>query len=235
MANNYFKFKQFTIFQDKTAMKVGTDGVLLGCWAKVANPKNILDIGTGTGLIALISAQRFNKSQITAIEINKTAFLQAKQNIENSKFNNKITVKNISLQNFAKNCNTNFDLIISNPPYFQKSQKSTNNDKNIARHDIELSYNDLIKSSIKILSTKGAICLILPTEQEQNISKIIHTNNLFINETVYVKTTPDKLPKRILLKISRQKNTAKTNTLIIETSRHNYSDDFFALVKDFYL
>ena len=236
MANNYFKFKQFTIFQDKTAMKVGTDGVLLGCWANANNNKqNILDIGTGTGLIALISAQRFPNSQITAIDINKNAFNQAVENITNSEFKNRITVLNQSLQEFAKTHTKKFDLIISNPPFFQKSLKSNNNDKNIARHDIELSYSDLIKCAAKILSPAGTICLIFPSEHEQNITEIILNNNLFINQTVYVKTTPQKSPKRILLKISNNKTKTISSNLTIEKSRHNYTDEFFALVKDFYL
>ncbi len=235
MSNNYFKFKQFVIFQDKTAMKVGTDGVLLGTWVKADNPKNILDIGTGTGLIALISAQRFKNSIITAIDINKSASEQAQENVENSKFKNQITVLNLSLQDFVKNNNKKFDLIVSNPPFFKESLKSDDNDKNIARHNIKLSYNDLIKLSSEILSEKGKVCLIFPSEQEKNIKEIILQNNLFINKITYVKTTPTKMHKRVLMEISHIKTNIIQDSLVIEKSRHNYSDEFFNLVKDFYL
>ena len=186
MANNYFRFKQFTIYQDKTAMKVGTDGVLLGCWVNASNPKNILDVGTGTGLIALISAQRFKNSKITAIDINNDAYLQAKDNVNNSVFKNQIEVLNTSLQDFSRLSKKKYDLIISNPPYFQKSLKSNSEAKNIARHDIELTYSDLISFSSNILTDNGKICLILPTNHEDEITEIIKQNNLYINKKIYV-------------------------------------------------
>ena len=120
MPNDYFKFKQFTIHQDKCAMKVGTDGVLLGAWAECANAKGILDIGTGTGLIALMIAQRSN-AKIDAVEIDETASKQAKENIKKSLWNDRIEILNISFQDFSKSTNEKYDLIVSNPPYFQNS------------------------------------------------------------------------------------------------------------------
>lgn len=233
--NNFFKFKKFIIFQDKCAMKVGTDGVLLGCWANNLTKKNILDVGTGTGLIALIVSQRYPYSKVSAIEIDKNSFSQAKENIENSKFSKQIEVFNISLQNFANEIDRKYDLILSNPPYFNKSLKSFDENKNIARHTEYLSYDDLLKSSSKLLSKNGAICIILPSAEEQNILNLAKINGLFLNHKVYVQTTPNKSHKRILFKFSLKKTKEIISTLIIENSRHNYSDEFNELIKDFYL
>ena len=235
MPNNYFKFKQFTIYQNNCAMKVGTDGVLLGAFARIKGIKTILDIGTGTGLIALMLAQRSN-ANITAIEIEKQASNQAKINIEKSIFKKQINIKNISLQRFYKKNIEKFDLIVSNPPYFQNSYKSDTNERTIARHTTELTYNELISISAKILNNNGYICIIIPKDEEGNIEKISKINKLFIIEKINIKPTSQKPSKRIIITFSKIKKLLKESEIIIETTgRHNYSKEYINLTKDFYL
>ena len=235
MANTYFKFKQFTINQDRCAMKVGTDGVLLGSYTNVENVQNILDIGTGTGLIALMLAQR-SKAKIIAIEIEKQASIQAKENIENSKFNSQIEVINASLQEYEKTTNNKFDLIVSNPPYFQNSYKAETDQRTTARHTTELTYTELILNSEKLLSEDGVICIIIPEDEAQNLIEITNENNLFVIDILKIKPTPTKRPKRVILTFSKTEKPLTQSELIIEDKgRHNYSDKYIELTKEFYL
>jgi len=179
---------------------------LLGAYANVENTQKILDIGTGTGLIALMLAQRSN-AKITAIEIEKQASVQAKENVKQSKFKNQIEVINTSLQEYVKN--TDFDLIVSNPPYFQNSFKAETNERTTARHTTELTYNELINKSEKLLAEKGKIYIIIPKYEEQ---------------------------KRVIITFSKNESLLKQSELIIENNgRHNYSQRYIDLTKEFYL
>ncbi|NJN77877.1 MAG: methyltransferase [Saprospiraceae bacterium] len=159
-----FRFKQFQIHQDKTAMKVGTDGVLLGAWADVLESESILDIGTGTGLIALIIAQRNQNAMVDAVEIDESSYEQAKQNFEESSWTKRLNIYQSSIQDYAKNCGKQYDLIVSNPPYFVNSTKSKQEDKNQVRHTDSLSFEELIKSVNILLEISGrfvSFCLSL--------------------------------------------------------------------------
>ena len=239
MANTYFKFKQFTINQDKTAMKVGTDGVVLGAYAEADKYNKILDIGTGTGLIALMMAQQNNNAEIAAIEIDNDAYLQALENVEKSKFNN-INVLNISLQDFyRKNNRTKFDLIISNPPFFdKKSLKSNDSKRALARHGEKLDYDTLISVSAKMLMPNNSmIKIILPYENLEEVSAIVSRENLFITKQININPTPHKSPKRVILFITcRQSGVKEIEYLTIEQNgRHKYSSHFRSLTEDYYL
>ncbi len=236
MGNNFFKFKQFTINQDKTAMKVGTDGVLLGAYANAKSFNKILDVGTGTGLIALMCAQQNNKSNITGIEIDNDAYSQAKENVSNSKFNN-IKIILSSLQDFEKNTKEKFDLIICNPPYFpENSYKSKNKQRALARHGNTLSYNELIKHSIMLMHTKSMLKIIIPNTEYQTVYNELCKNNIYINSLIKVRTTPYKQAKRLIIFASKNKQKLNTETIIIEQNgRHNYSNRYIELTKDYYL
>lgn len=235
MPNNYFNFKQFSIDQSDCAMKVGTDGVLLGAWANTQNINTILDIGTGTGLIAIMIAQRSN-AQIYAIEIDKKASQQATQNIENCKWNKRIAVKNISFQDYIQQTVLKFDLIVTNPPYFSRSMKSAAKQRNLARHDDSLPLKDLFKGVAELLSINGKFCLILPYEEKTNAITLAQNKKLFCNNILNIKPTTDKQPKRILLEFSNQQNKLKENIIAIEhQQRHEYTDEYKLLTKDFYL
>ena len=238
MGNNYFKFKQFTVYQDKTAMKVGTDGVLLGAYADAGNFNKILDVGTGTGLISLMMAQQNPKAEIIALEIDKDAYSQAFENVAKSKFNN-IKVLNTSFQDFARNSNTKFDLIISNPPFFKhNSFLPAEKNRTIARHTNTLSPEELISFSSLLLNKKNdsLIKIIYPFDLQADIENISLKNNLYVNHKIYIKTTPEKQAKRIVFFISHNKKQLQETELIIEQNgRHNYSEDYIELTKEYYL
>jgi tRNA1Val (adenine37-N6)-methyltransferase len=235
MANNYFNFKQFTINQDLCGQKVGTDGVILGAWADIINCEKVLDIGSGTGLIALMLAQK-SVSEIIAIEIDKNAYQQSKENIENSKFSVQIKVLNTSIQEYSSTTNIKFDLIVSNPPFFQHHLKSENEQRKIARHSETLNFEELINSSINILDKNGRFCVIIPKDDEINFTNICFEKNLFLNKILNVKPTPSKLPKRVLLEFSFENSVTVLDEIIIEENgRHQYSEKYKELTKDFYI
>ena len=216
-------------------MKVGVDGVLLGAWADVENDSSILDIGTGSGLIALMMAQKSN-AEITAIDIDPDAVLQAKENISNSRWSNRIQVQEVSLQDFSAINHGKFDTIISNPPYFNNSLKAPENSRNTARHTDTLSHNELLAHSIKLLASDGKICLILPLSEGLKCIDLASENGLYCTKMVTVYPKSGATPKRILLEFSFKQNPLLKKDIYIETSeRHQYTTEYKELVKEFYL
>jgi len=226
-----FKFKKFSIIQEKSAMKVGTDGVLLGCWASCGKVNNILDIGCGTGLITLILGQRNLNSNVTGIEIDKIASQEAQLNISNSDWEERIEIKHTSLQHFTPHLK--FGLIVSNPPFFpqNKSQQS----RDIARHANTLSFEELIDNAAKLLSVKGIFSVIIPKNSEEYFCKIANTHKLYRNRVCYIKGNETSDVKRVMMEFSFIKYIVLTEHLTIERSRHNYTDKYIQLCKDFYL
>ncbi len=236
MANSYFQFKQFTVEQDLAGMKVGTDGVLLGAWATCNHAKTILDVGTGTGLIALMCAQRNNVAQVDAIEIEGKACIQAKKNVKNSPWRERIEVIHDSLQNYSKICSKKYDLIISNPPFFNNSLKNNCQQKSLARHTDSLNYIDLIKGAKQLLSDNGVFSVVLPFDVKDTFEEMAMSNQVFLNRILKVKPTPSKQEKRILMELSLQKQTLKEEVMIVEEfGRHGYSDSYKKLTQDFYI
>ncbi|MCM2302429.1 MAG: methyltransferase [Flavobacteriaceae bacterium] len=230
-----FRFKQFTIQQDQTAMKVGTDGVLLGAWVSLENPESILDIGSGTGLIALMLAQRSDAIQIDAIEIEAHAYEQAVENFENSDWSDRLFCYHASLQDFVDEIDEKYDLIVSNPPFYTDAYESINKQRSLARFESALPFEELIESTAKLLSKNGNLALITPYKEEEKVLKIALKNELFPQKITRVKGTANSEIKRSLLLFSFQENTPEIDELIIELSRHQYTDAFKELVKDFYL
>lgn len=212
-------------------MKVGTDGVLLGAWSKVVGD-SVLDIGTGTGVIALMLAQR-SKAKITAIEIEENAFEQAKDNFTISKWNNRIDAINSSLQDFKSQ--DKLDTIVSNPPFFINSQKTPNDKRNFARHTDSLSFEELLKFTSTNLSKEGRASFIIPFDSENDFLKIAEDNKLFASRICRVKGTKTSPIKRSLIELYFNKTNCIESTLIIEISRHIYTEDYINLTKDFYL
>lgn len=235
MANNYFSFKQFSVSQDKCAMKVGTDGVLLGAWATIDLATSALDVGTGTGLIALMLAQRSTLLYIDAIDIDNAAIEQAEENMKQSPFSNRIVCQRNSLQIFAENREQKYDLIVSNPPYFIGSLKSPDSQRSLARHTDSLPIEDLIALSSKLLSYKGRLCIIFPHEHKPDLVKIGEEYNLHVAKMTNVYPTPTSKPKRILIEFSKETKPRIEDNLVLERDRHIYSEEFTSLVKDFYL
>lgn len=237
MPNPYFQFKQFTVFHDLCAMKVGIDGVLLGAWSPLdASTLKILDVGTGSGLIALMLAQRAKEASIDAIDIDDGACAQAKINTGNSQWNDRINVQQVAFQDFASGTTSKYDLVVSNPPYFVASLKAPNESRSIARHTDMLSHEALLQNAIKILKNTGRICLILPVTEGLQCVKYAENLSLFCYQCIYVHPKPAAEAKRVLLEFGFAEQETVYLTIEIETEqRHLYSDVFTALVKDFYL
>jgi len=236
MPNPWFQFKQFTVWHDKCAMKVGTDGVLLGAWADVEQAQTILDVGTGSGLIALMAAQRNPIAKITAIDIEESAIIQARENFDRSPWGNRLTAKPISLEDFAASTDATFDVIISNPPYFQQSLHSPNAKRTLARHATHLTPESLLSHCARLLSPDGSIHLILPISEGNNLLGKTDSYRLFCTRKTVVLPTPASAPKRLLITLKSCYEPTKNETLTIETGvRHQYSEDFVRLLQSFYL
>lgn len=233
MPNPFFAFKQFTIHHDRCAMKVGTDGVLLGAWVNLSNSHRILDIGTGTGLIALMMAQRCNDGNITAIDIDTEAVSQANENIQASPWKDRVIAIQQDIRSFHPN--KSFDTIVSNPPYFINSLKSSDTQRNTARHTDTLSAEDLIRKTADLLTEDGYFSIILPTEQIEELIQISERVGLYPSRRTHVITRPGLMPKRTLMEFCKRETSFPTNQLVIELDRHVYSEEYIALTRDFYL
>ena len=236
MSNTSFAFKQFTIKQDLCAMKVGTDAVLLGAWIIPNGSLNILDIGTGTGIIALMLAQK-SQAHIDAIDIDENAVKQAKQNISESKFATKIEVDHISFQDFVKTTKKKFNLIVTNPPYFEQSLKSSDEKRSHARHADVLPFEDLLDGVTKILDPKGKFCLILPKLEAEKFRQLAEKKGLILSKLLRVKSRSDKeIDKRHIMQFEFKPSEFSEATIAIELGeRHQYTDEYKALTKDYYI
>lgn len=231
-----FKFKQFQIHQERCAMKVGTDGVLLGAWSR-ATEGNVLDIGTGTGLIALMLAQRTQTALIDAIEIDVSSAEQAKENVADSPWNDRVSIQCKSVQEFAEGRTELYDLIVSNPPFFNNAYKAPDTSRNTARHTDELPPQDLIQISSQLLKDNGLLSLILPVEEGRQIIDMAKDNGLHLHRICKVHAKPDYPEKRWLMELGKTpvEKPLETKLIIEEGGRHQYSDAYIDLTKDFYL
>ncbi|MDX2173953.1 MAG: methyltransferase [Bacteroidota bacterium] len=236
MANDSFAFKQFTIKQDKCAMKVSTDAVLLGSWVIPNGSKTILDIGTGTGVIALMLAQK-SSAKITAIDIDKESTEQAKANVAESIFHSKVEVLHSSFQVMTNTTNEKFNLIVTNPPYFVDSLKNIDDTKKYARHNDLLPFEDLINGVKKLLDDKGKFCLILPKNEAVIFRELAKQKGLYLSKLMRVRTKPSiETEKRHLMQFEFRETEFSESTLIIESERHfDYTEEYKNLTKDYYL
>lgn len=235
MANIYFKFKQFTVWHDRCAMKVGTDGVLLGAWA--AGGAHILDIGTGTGLVALMMAQRFKNASVTAIEIDRMAAGQAQENVDHSPFKERMRVVAGDVCDWAENNGYHsFDAIVCNPPFFVDALKNPDAKRAMARHAGSLTFPRLMQVGASLLSAQGSFSLIIPADMKNLVEAEAYLAGLFLNECCMVKTNGNKLPKRCLMRFSKQKvEQVFLQTTVLEEPPGARSPWYQSLTSEFYL
>ncbi len=234
--DKHFQFKQFIIQQNKTAMKVGTDGVLLGSWAKIsAKAERILDIGTGTGLVSLMMAQRSSAKVVDAVELNKSAYQQASENFKESDWSVRLSCHHSSFQEFSNEMEGNYDLIVSNPPFYISTQKTVLEDRDMARHSDNLPFIELLQGVAKLLNNKGSCAFVIPFSEQDNFILLAEKQGLFPSRIMHVKGNNESPIKRSLLQFSFVKSEILKKELVIENSRHIYTKDYIELVKDFYL
>lgn len=234
-----FQFKEFTIHQDKTAMKVGTDAVLLGAWCTVDNfPDSILDIGSGTGIIALMLAQRIDAMTIDAVEVQENAYEQTVENFEISDWGDRLYCYNATFQEFANEIaeeEETYDLIVSNPPFYTDKFETTDDSRNKARFTSSLSFGELISGVSKILSENGVFSVIIPFKEEENFINLANEKGFFLNRICHIKGNPSSEIKRSLMEFSFHQSEIKKEHLVIEIERHQYTDKYINLTKDFYI
>jgi tRNA1Val (adenine37-N6)-methyltransferase len=232
-----FQFKQFSVEQDRCAMKIGTDGVLLGAWTPLENnPFSILDIGTGTGIIALMLAQRSSAEQIDALEIDEEAYEQAVDNFENSPWSDRLFCFHAGLDEFVEEPEEEYDLIVSNPPFYTEDYKTENEQRDLARFADAMPFEDLIEAAALLLSENGIFSVIIPFKEEEKFIALSNEYELYPIKITRVKGTPASEIKRSLLAFVRDENaTTLADELIIETARHIYTPEYIELTKDFYL
>ncbi|NQZ45222.1 MAG: methyltransferase [Flavobacteriaceae bacterium] len=230
-----FRFKQFQVAQERTAMKVGTDGVLLGAWTEISEADSILDIGAGTGLIALMLAQRSTAETIDALEIDPDAFEQCVENFEASPWGDRLFCYHAALQEFVGEIDDSFDLIVSNPPFYSEGMSSGDARRDQARQNDFLPFDVLIAGAAQLLAPQGSFAVVVPYSEYESFVALAEAMKLYPNRVTHVKGNPDVPFKRSLLQFSRTKMPLEPAELIIETERHRYTEAYSGLTRDFYL
>ncbi|WP_298900667.1 methyltransferase [uncultured Psychroserpens sp.] len=234
--NSPFQFKQFTVNQDQCAMKIGTDGVLLGAWASINHkPFSILDIGAGTGVLGLMLAQRSHAEVIEALEIDSKAYEQCVDNFEQSPWNDRLFCFHASLKEFAEEIEDTYDLIICNPPFYSEDYKTKSTQRDLARFQDAMPFEHLIESVATLLSKTGQFSVIIPFSEEERFKTLAATFQLFPKRITHVRGTLSSDIKRSLMEFSFVNTNVEISELVIETSRHQYTNDYINLTKDFYL
>jgi len=235
MANNYFEFKQFTIHQEHAAFRVTTDSVLLGAWAGFEGVKAVLDAGTGTGILALMAAQR-SEARIVAVEPDNDSFKQALTNIASSLWHERITLVNGTLQGYSPEQPLRFDTIITNPPFFNDSLPNSDARRAATRHSLTLTHSELIEAAQRLLVPGGTLQLVLPVTEAQLFEGMASTAGFFCHRRLRVRPTPLLPPARVLMSLSCNDGWCEDSEMVIEKGgRHIYSEEYVSLTKDFYL
>ena len=251
MANTFFQFKKFIVHQEHTSMKVCTDACLFGAWAahdqELLNAKSILDIGTGTGLLSLLLAQANPNATFTAVEIEQEAATEAASNFKLSPWTDQLVLVHDAIQNYSENANTLYNVIITNPPFYEGDLKSPDENKNTAAHSTALPWNILIENVAKLLTDGGSFFVLIPTLRAYTMQKLCDTNGLQLEEEVLVHNTAKTLPIRAMQKFTKLRvgqmdaekpiniPQVKRTKIFIKDTDNNYSPEFNALLKDYYL
>lgn len=236
MPDSRFHFKEFSIAQENCAMKVGTDGVLLGAWARIPEEaETALDIGTGTGLIALQLAQRCDCETIDALEIEDRAFEQAVENFENSPWSDRLFCYHASLEEFQLEIDEKYDLIVCNPPFHNGTYLSAGSERNLARQIDQMSLESLLNAVENLLSPSGTCAFVIPYELESKFNDVARSKGLFPDRITRVRGNSNSPLKRSLIQMQTTEHSISADELIIEKERHVYTEEYISLVRDFYL
>ena len=234
--NQIFQFKRFSVDQSDCLMKVGTDGILLGAWCDTKDSDLVLDIGCGTGLIALMIAQRTEDSNIHAVEIDKATCLQARQNFDQSVWSDRLTAHHVSIQKFYKERESDYDLIVCNPPFFSGGTLSNNPDRNAVRHTVKLSHADLLRAVRHLLNPTGRFCVVLPNIEGLRFVEIARTYGFYLTKKTTVKSKESKPVERLLLEFSKSaKKTAEDIIIIYNDDNSDWHESYKSLTRDFFL
>lgn len=233
MSNRFFQFKQFTVWHDRCAMKVGTDAVLLGAWADADAVERVLDVGCGSGVIALMLAQRFLQAHVTGVELDAEAALQARENVLASPWADRLKVVQEDFCNYHPAMG--FDLIVSNPPYFIDALRPPMEERSLARHAAGLNYETLFRRSRELLTAHGRVCVILPTEVERMAVDAAAKNGLYVDRKVRVFTKEGKPQRRVMLSFVTDVSPVETTDLFLMNADGSDADAYRELTADFYL
>jgi tRNA1Val (adenine37-N6)-methyltransferase len=234
MGNSWFQFKQFHLTQEKSALKAGTDGVLLGAWCRVNNTMSILDVGTGTGLIALMVAQR-SEAQVHAVEINESSSSDAIQNFEKSPWTDRLKLFTSDFNDFSNEHLGQYDLVVCNPPFFNNSLRSANAASSMAKHDVTLTFLQLIRGAKKVLKDRGRLAVIIPTAAFDDFRETARLEGFYLGRKTAVIPKTNRPAKRMLLEFSTTACYPESDELVILIGGNQYSEDYVALTRDFYL
>lgn len=231
-----FRFKKFTIYQDRCAMKVGTDGVLLGAWSDVTGVSSALDIGAGCGVIAIMLGQRAEAARVDAVEIDRMAYEQALENAGRAPWADRLQVYHTSIQSFAESHGGHYDLIVSNPPFFTGGTFSSNQDRNSVRHTTKLPHGDLLAAARTLLTPRGRFCVVLPLIEGLRFQEMAASYHLYCNRMTEVKPRPGRPVERLLLQFGRSEGKLETDGLVIqEECSDEWTEAYKELTRAFYL
>lgn len=233
MKKDGFQFKRFSIKQDHCAMKVGTDGVLLGAWCDVTDARRILDVGAGSGLVALMVAQRNYRAIIEAVEIDRDSASDADYNFKHSPWSNRLNLNNIDFLDYRPSIK--FDLVVSNPPFFDTGIIAPDSRRAIARHNTTLPFNQLFSHATELLAEKGRIAIVAPIEVKEKIEFLAGESNLWMQRRAEVRTKSTKPVKRILWEFANYPTDLEEESLILQSTEGGKTDEYTALTSDFYL
>ena len=232
-----FKFKQFTVQQDKCAMKIGTDSVLLGAWCPIDNnPKSVLDIGAGTGVLSLMMAQRTNAEQIDSVEIDEDAYEQCVFNYENSPWSDRLFCYHAGLDELVEDPEDEYDIIISNPPFYSEDFKTNDSQRDLARFQDAMPFEELIEAADLLLSENGIFAVVIPFKEEERFLNLCAEVELYPVKATHVRGSHTTPIVRSLLAFKRfELSVLVADELVIEINRHEYTDEYIDLTRDFYL
>ena len=233
MTASTFRFKQFGISQQRTAMKLGTDAVLLGAVACVPDDGTVLDIGTGTGIVAIMAAQRSSNARITGIELNGEACADAVANAAASPWSDRIEVVRGDVRTFDPG--RRFDCIVSNPPYYEGQTRSGDAGRDMARHDGDLTYAELMRSAARLLADEGTCTVIIPADCTADMVREANANGLFLSRETAIVTREGKAARRTILQFRRKVETITAETITVRDKDGNYTEQYAGLTRDFYL